>query len=155
MEYTSVEKGKYMKILIVFPAIFIFTSMVYPQYLPKINCDSAETQEELNICAKQKFDSSDAELNRIYVKILAKIRDEQKEAKDDGYGEVLKQFQESERSLIDAEKKWLSFRVVYSKVYAEIYKGGSMAPMKTYDCARELTEHRIEELKKLLEEFHE
>ena len=95
------------------------------------DCDKEMVQMEMNICAGANLDSANAELNRVYQKLISQQTD-----------------QKSKDELKDAERGWASYR---DKECAwEIgpqEDGGSIWPMAMDNCLQEKTDARIRELK--------
>ena len=94
----------------------------------KINCGKAETQEELNYCAKRNFMRVDSELTAVQQQILKRLSQKQRE------------------NLKDAQKKWTAYRDAHCKMWANDFEGKTMHDMVFYDCLEETTSARIEEL---------
>ncbi|WP_128547581.1 lysozyme inhibitor LprI family protein [Larkinella soli] len=100
-----------------------------------INCDSAQTQSELNLCAQMRFQKADDELNSIYKQLMALLP------------------KEDRTMLVQAQRQWIVYRDAHSKIYEKMYEGGSMMPMAVLNCKEETTQSRIGELKTLLTEL--
>ncbi len=100
----------------------------------KIDCSKATTQVEINKCSEQQYKSADKELNDLYKKVLTKLDARQKLA------------------LIQSQRKWVSFRDEYAKVYQSIFNEGSMLASAVVKCKTGSTRSRIEELRVLLDE---
>jgi uncharacterized protein YecT (DUF1311 family) len=109
---------------------------VFSQEQAKVDCSKASTQTEMLTCANNEFINTDKQLNDIYKKILIKLSD-----------------QKVKQSLIESQRKWISFRNGYANVYQELYNGGSMMSTAMLECEVTTTRLRIEELNKLYEEI--
>lgn len=118
--------------LFVFLMSACFANSVYSQ--SKLDCDNANTQAEINACAQSKYVAADKELNVLYRKIVAKLDAPQRLV------------------LVQSQRKWISFRDEYCKIYGLLYAGGSMALSAVLSCKTESTLKRIAELRVLLEE---
>ena len=85
-----------------------------------------QTQMEMNMCAGQRYEALDAQLNKVYRKL------------------------ERSPELVAAEKAWIAFRDAQCKFEASAVAGGSMQPMVYADCLSSLTEDRIGQLQDAL-----
>jgi uncharacterized protein YecT (DUF1311 family) len=94
-----------------------------------------QTQAAMNAQARADFARADADLNKTYQAILAKLRDAA-----------------SKQELREKERAWLASRDAEAARAAKQADGGSMAPTIRYETMAELTEQRIKELKKRLAE---
>jgi uncharacterized protein YecT (DUF1311 family) len=100
-------------------------------------CNSAyaQSQPELNAAADAEYQKADARLNATYKKLLAKLDDEGK------------------KKLIAAERAWVAYRDAQADFDADAAaRGGSMEPMEYSNSCLELTEARIKQLEKAIEE---
>jgi len=95
---------------------------------------SAQTQAEMNAQARPDFKQADAELNKTYQSVLAKLRDA-----------------ESKQKLRQAQRAWVASRDAEAERAAKQEEGGSMAPTLRYEKMTELTQKRIKELKAMLD----
>jgi uncharacterized protein YecT (DUF1311 family) len=98
------------------------------------NCQSPETQTDMNICAGLDAQKADQQLNQVYKQLKAGITDPQ-----------------SVKELINAETAWIKFRDNDCKFTAGLYRGGSIAPMMYSLCVENLTKQRTEQLKGYLQ----
>ena len=98
------------------------------------NCQSPETQTDMNICAGLDAEKAAQQLNQVYKQLKARITDPQ-----------------SVKELINAETAWIKFRDNDCKFAAGIYRGGSIAPMMYSLCVENLTKQRTEQLKTYLQ----
>lgn len=109
-----------------------------------LNCDNAQTQAEMNICAAQEFAASDAELNAQWELTAAAMKAldaEVDRASDKQPGHF--------ETLLEGQRAWLKFRD--AQCLAESFKarGGSMQPLLVAQCKTYMTELRIEQLRDL------
>jgi uncharacterized protein YecT (DUF1311 family) len=95
---------------------------------------NAQTQVEMNEIAHNDFKKADAELNKVYKKVI--------EVLDVGEKQLM----------IKAQKDWLKFRDSHCKFEIEQFKGGSIQPLIYSTCLTERTNARIEDLKTILED---
>lgn len=108
---------------------------------PQRDCyDAARTQFDLNRCAAREFEQSDAELNRVYRRLL----DENKEDK------LFVQ------KLTEAERAWVAFRdaqldALYPPVENMQMNYGSVFPMCYGRAKAKLTRERTAQLRAMLD----
>lgn len=95
----------------------------------------AQTQFELNEKEAKQYKAKDAELNKVYKKLVS----------------LLQSPQEREM-LLKAQRIWISYRDAHCAFTESAYEGGSMQPMVYFGCMTETTNQRIKELKALIEE---
>jgi len=93
----------------------------------------AQTQAAKNAQARAEFVKADAELNKIYEALLAKLTDA-----------------EGKEKLKQSQRAWLVFRDAEAAFAAG--PRGTMAPTLRYATMTELTQQRIKQLKAHLEE---
>jgi uncharacterized protein YecT (DUF1311 family) len=90
----------------------------------------AQTQAAMNAPARADFEKADAELNKTYEALLAKLPDT-----------------EGKKKLKQSQRVWLTFRDAEVAFVVDEVRGGSMAPTIRYATMTELTEQRIKQLK--------
>ena len=95
------------------------------------SCGDFETQWEINDCAGQLFKRSDAELNRLYHEIKARLADD-----SDSLG-----------LLVEAQRGWIVFRDAECAFSANGVKTGSVYQFIHAMCLDQLTQARIAQLK--------
>ena len=93
----------------------------------------AQTQPEMNAVARADFKQADAELNKTYQSVLAKLPTAEKQ------------------KLKEAQRAWIASRDAEAERAAKEAEGGSMAPTLHYTTMTDLTQKRITELKAMLE----
>ena len=96
-------------------------------------CDDARTQSDMNLCATDRYQAADAEMNRAYAQLRAAIDAEERSA------------------LLDAQRAWLRFRDAHCAFEAAGFRGGSMQPMIEANCLAAVTRDRTKQLKDALE----
>lgn len=109
----------------------------------KPDCNNAMTQMDMNICANMDFQKADAELNVVYKKAMAKMRETDSYLSDDLKGAA--------DTLRDAQRAWIPYRDKACESYGFLARGGSMEPMLVANCRTDVTEQRIKELNELVE----
>ena len=106
-------------------ALVLFALCVTPVF--------AQSQQEMNREAEASFTKADAELNRVYAKVIATLDDE------------------SKPELKAAQRAWVAFRDAQATFQMnQEARGGSMAPMIYAGVRASLTKARIAQLKELL-----
>ena len=93
----------------------------------------AQTQATMNVQARADFARADANLNRSYQAVLAKLPTAEKQ------------------KLKEAQRAWIASRDAEAARAAKEAEGGSMAPTLRYEKMAELTQERIKELKAMLD----
>jgi len=83
----------------------------------------------MNAQARTEFEQADAELNKTYEALLAKLPDA-----------------EGKQKLKESQRAWLAFRDAEAAFVADHARGGSMAPTIRYETMTELTQQRIKQL---------
>src|SRR5690606_2113295 len=93
------------------------------------NCENAQTQTDLNLCAQMRLQKADQELNMVYKQLLSLAPKEDKTI------------------LVEAQRQWIIYRDAHCKIYEKMYAGGSMLMMVIANCKEATTLSRINELK--------
>ena len=105
-----------------------------------VDCANAMSTADLNTCGSQALDVADAELNRVYKKILADFA-----GPDDGNEDNNKKWAEALRV---SQRAWVAFRDAdCEKLMIFEGGGGSMTTGAVLGCMTELTEARTKDLK--------
>ena len=91
---------------------------------------NAQSQAEMNHQAAKDFHKADAQLNRTYAALMAKLPDA-----------------ESKRKLKESQRAWIAFRDAETAFVAYQFRRGSMAPVLRWTSMTETTEQRIKQLK--------
>jgi len=103
---------------------------VFAQDKKKVDpCADPQSQAEMNICARNKYQAADAELNQVYRKLVSILDNEEK------------------AQLKDAQTAWLKYRDANCSFVADQFKGGSMRPMVAGLCLADMTKNRTIELR--------
>lgn len=96
--------------------------------LPDTDCESPETQLEMNQCAKAWYSQEDAKLNQVYNQVKSGLSSSR------------------QAQLTDAELAWIDFRDANCEFEANQYEGGSIQPTIYYGCLAQVTANRTAEL---------
>jgi uncharacterized protein YecT (DUF1311 family) len=99
--------------------------------LPMVSAH-AQTQAQMNNQAFAEFKKADADLNKIYAKVMAKLDDEGKE------------------KLKTAQRAWIAFRDAQAELDADVSRGGTMAPLLRSSSMTDSTQARIRQLQDYL-----
>lgn len=103
------------------------------------DCENAETQVELNACAKWDYQRMDADLNDAYQEAMSVAEDVDADLSRSERGAVEK--------LRAAQRLWISYRDAVCDSEAFAVKGGSMEPMVWYGCLARLSLTRAGDLR--------
>jgi uncharacterized protein YecT (DUF1311 family) len=97
-------------------------------------CATAQTQAEMNQTSASEAEAADKELNAVYKKVLATLDEE---------GVAL---------LKKSQRAWLAYRDAEAAFSADLFRGGSLAPMQYSETLAALTRERSERLKECLDQ---
>ncbi|MCR9135505.1 MAG: lysozyme inhibitor LprI family protein [Alphaproteobacteria bacterium] len=114
-----------------------------PGLAQDINCNSPQTQLDMNICAQRDFEKADAVLNSEY----AKARDYMKSLDEN----LSANSQGAAKALLDAQRAWITYRDLACAADGFVVKGGTMEPMIISTCKARLTRQRIGDLRQLID----
>src|SRR5687768_14251820 len=91
----------------------LFSTVAFPQKkgARKSPCRDNETQAGANACARYEYEKADAEMNRVYGKLMAELA---------GFDN------KSREKLRQAQLLWLQYRDANCESEASIYEGGSI-----------------------------
>ncbi|WP_315761086.1 lysozyme inhibitor LprI family protein [Sphingomonas sp. Y38-1Y] len=109
-------------------------------------CGASGNQAELNACAASDYQQADKAMNAQWRVTLAKLRANDRENGDDGFGPPTAEL------LLKSQRAWLAYRDAECKLASQEARGGSMQPMLQSGCLARLTEARTMALKELIEE---
>jgi uncharacterized protein YecT (DUF1311 family) len=105
------------------------------------NCEDPQNQAEMNHCAGISFQRADAELNRIWPRLLAGAREAD--------ADINREFDDrptGEQVLRAAQRAWITFRDQHCAHEGYEARGGSMESLLYNGCRARLTEERIKQL---------
>ena len=114
---------------------------------PEVDCDNAETQMAMNICADRDYQDADAALNVAYKEALVAARAADESVKDMGETYV-----GAVDALKRAQRAWIGYRDGQCELAGFEARGGSMEPMLVSGCLADLTRKRTAELKAFSEQ---
>ncbi len=109
----------------------------------RADCDSANTQMEINTCLDRERERADNRLNETYANAIAAMRglDAALPVGDRG----------AEDALRAAQRAWIAFRDSACEAESFLMRGGSGESMVILSCLGRLTEARIADLEILAE----
>lgn len=99
-------------------------------------CPGAQTQYEMDECAHKELVAADAELNRVYNQLAAKVDDAEQRAQ-----------------LKTAELAWIKFRDENCTFEGLFYKGGTMRPMIESFCKADVTRTRTAQIREQIKTY--
>jgi uncharacterized protein YecT (DUF1311 family) len=110
---------------------------------PKLDCNNAQTQSDMNQCAGLDLAHADRALNTQWVLTRSAMveTDANQDAGQKG----------AEKALLKAQRAWIDYRDGQCEAEGFSVRGGSMEPMVVASCKARLTELRTQELKSLTE----
>lgn len=106
---------------------------------PADPCRDPQSQAEMNMCAAKRFKAADAELNRVYNRLVSKLGDDA--------GQLAK--------LKAAETSWLKYRDDNCDYEDSFFEGGSMRPLIYSSCMERMTKARTAELRGQIKEMEQ
>lgn len=108
---------------------------------PKLDCENAVSQVEINSCAGLDYEAADKELNVQWVKTKKVMADWDADLDDHNKGAV--------DSLMKAQRAWIEYRDGQCDAEGYSVWGGTMYVAVVSGCLADLTRKRTEELKDL------
>lgn len=123
----------------------ILTALILMQAAqPLVDCKDPMTQMAMNICAGREYEKADGQLNAVYKKAAAEMKQLDKDTEfDDGRPSYF-------QSLLTAQRAWLVYRDTHCRSEGYLARGGSMEPMLISTCKASLTRERTEKLRELI-----
>ena len=106
-------------------------------------CANAQAQNEMTLCARQDFEKADADLNRLWTRLIANALADDK-SPDSGKTDTDKRSEEA--ILKQGQRAWVQFRDAQCEYEGLDERGGSMEPMIVNACLARLTRERIKQL---------
>jgi urease subunit beta len=106
-------------------ALALLLCLLLPLPADAQNCTSPQTQLDMNFCADQRYQASDAALNAAWGPAFAF-------AKQIGQGDAL----------LSAQRQWLAYRDAACAVHITPYAGGSIQPLIYSNCLADVTDAR-------------
>lgn len=113
---------------------------------PEVDCENAQAQIEMNICAGRDYQAADVELNAAYKATMAAARRMDEQAREMG-----EHYVGAVDALKRAQRAWIGYRDGQCELAGFEARGGSMEPMLVSGCLADLTRKRTAELKAVSE----
>ena len=117
----------------------------------QIDCASAQTQSDLNACAKMDFDEADSNLNDAYKAAVAKMQEMDTATTDTGATDTGANDKGAEAALREAQRTWVTFRDQACASEGWTVHGGSIEPMVVLECKARISGVRADDLWSLSE----
>lgn len=108
----------------------------------QIDCSEAQTQVDINTCARLDFEEADSNLNYAYKAAMARMTEIDTAGPDTGAAEALR----------EAQRAWIGFRDLACASEGWSVHGGSIEPMVVLQCLARLSTARADDLWSLSEE---
>lgn len=103
------------------------------------DCENAETQAQLNVCAEWDWERMDADLNDAYQEAMQGAKDIDAELPRSQRGAA--------EALRAAQRLWIDYRDAVCDAESFAVRGGSMEPMVYYGCLARVSVTRAGELR--------
>jgi uncharacterized protein YecT (DUF1311 family) len=104
------------------------------QLAQKVNCKSPKTTLDMNMCSSQEFQTADRKLNQLYQQLQPKLTSKQKQR------------------LTVAQRSWLKFRDESCDYEKGQFEGGTLAASTYGYCRARVTQERIKDLERYLQQ---
>lgn len=133
------SSGVIMKIILILAigAICLITANALAQKKTAngIPCGENATQPEANACARREYQKADAEMNKVYGRLMTELAE---------YNGT------QQEKLRRAQLLWLQYRDANCESEASIYEGGSIRPAVHNTCLASVTQERTRRLAEFL-----
>ncbi len=121
-------------------AMLLFSALVVPVEV-LADCQTPQSQMEFNICAHEAYKAADKDLNAVYGRAMAAMKDMDRYLEGELKGAA--------RALRAAQRAWIVFRDKACESNGFQARGGTMESMLIGRCKTRLTRERIGHLKEL------
>jgi uncharacterized protein YecT (DUF1311 family) len=101
----------------------------------EVPCGDTVTQAEANACARQEYQKADAEMNKVYGRLMTELADYKGN---------------DQQKLQRAQALWLQYRDANCESEVSIYQGGSIRPAVYNSCLASVTRERARRLTEFL-----
>ncbi|NJR21227.1 MAG: DUF1311 domain-containing protein [Richelia sp. CSU_2_1] len=98
------------------------------------NCKSPQTTVDMNLCATQEFQAADRKLNQVYQQLKSLLNSKQ------------------QQRLTAAQRTWIKFRDESCSYEAGRFEGGTLAGSTYGYCRARITQERVKDLERYLQE---
>lgn len=139
---------KNLKTALLIAALFAAPFTPNIAHAQTLNCEDTSnmTQNDMNVCANQDYQTADRALNIVWPKVkdfMQSIADLNKENMPDE--------PDAGAKLLEAQRAWLTYRDAQCASEAAQFAGGSIQPLIIYSCLASFTRKRTEELVLMME----
>ena len=110
-------------------------------------CADPQSQLEMNRCAAAEYQKADSGLNALYDRLIKTLEKDVSDAHRENNADQIKYSETGLNDLKEAERAWIQYRDLHCKAAEQRFEGGSIRPLIWSGCMRQVTEHRIDELK--------
>lgn len=114
---------------------------------PPLNCNNAQSNLEMKMCAQRDFEAADKELNQVFAKAIDEARALYKESTETVGGEKMPNLEQKLRAV---QRSWIAYRDGNCEYQALMYWGGTHASLAYGLCKVDMTKTRTRELKELM-----
>lgn len=135
-----------MKTLIAIASLALAASAFAAE--PPLNCNNAQSNLEMKMCAQRDFEAADKELNEVYAKAIKDARDTYNDSKGQIGGEGMPNLEEKLRGV---QRAWLAYRDTNCEYQSLMYWGGTHASLAYGLCKVDMTKARTKELKETMD----
>jgi uncharacterized protein YecT (DUF1311 family) len=128
-------------------AIIALFSPILPSHaqdrpVPPADCNKANTQMEMTLCAQTRAASADKKLNNTYQILQRRLAIDLRQGNTAQIDLAKQRYQK----LINAQNAWIKFRDATCEYERSNFEGGSIAPMIYHDCVAKVTDRRTADL---------
>jgi uncharacterized protein YecT (DUF1311 family) len=132
------------------PIVLLASVLSHSQQRPD-PCADLQSQAEMNQCSTLQYKIADASLNALYQRLMTALEKDLAEAQRAKDPDQIRYCETGLSDLKEAERAWLQYRDLHCKAAKRRFEGGSMSPAVWSACMKQVTEHRIAELKQAYE----
>lgn len=111
----------------------------------EVDCSDPQDQSTMNQCAYLDWQAADAELNKVWKEIRAKMRETDDYLPEEDRG--------AENALLKSQRAWIEYRDGTCEAEGFQVRGGSLEPLFYNGCLARLTRHRTKELSQIPGDF--
>lgn len=104
------------------------------QLSQKPNCNNPATTSDMNLCSTQESQAADKKLNQVYQQLKPKLSSKQ------------------QQRLTNAQVAWIKFKNDSCDYERSQFEGGSLAPSTYGYCIARVTQQRISDLERYLQQ---
>ena len=138
----------------IFTFVFLIASIAAGGHQQKTAdpCADMQSQAEANRCTAAQYAKAESEMNALYGKLVDVMEKGLAEARRSNDADGVKYMEPGLTGLKEAQSAWIAYRKLHCAAARQRFEGGSIMPAIWNSCMKQLTEHRIEELKQAYED---